>query len=124
MNGWQQKGLVGLIGAAIGAAGILLTLSKMHDVGVGALATQDVQVQELMTFKAKIEKNVEEWRGDQAAYRLRMEALEHQATQASKERAAMFRWMERVSMKIGVDPPVIPQSEARLADRPGIQAAQ
>ena len=39
-------------------------------------------------------------RGDQATYRLRMDRLEAESLHATRERAAMLRWMERVSFRI------------------------
>lgn len=123
MNGWTEKGIVGLVGAAAGAGLLLLTMSKAHDVGVGLTAAQEIQIQDLLAFKARIDAHVEEWRGDQARYTLRMDALETASGHAAQERAAMLRWMERVSAKMGVEPPNLPQSSAKRPQRPGLQAA-
>jgi len=122
MNGWTQKGIVGLIGAAAGAGLLLLTMSRTHDVGVGLTAAQATQVQELLVFKEKIEHNVEEWRGDQERYKAQIAELQAGKHQAEKERAAMLRWMERVSARLNIAPPTVPLDAQRRG--PGdLQAA-
>jgi len=110
LNGWKKLGGASLIGIIVGVGGAWLT---RHDVGVAGSATQAVDIQELKEFKSRIERNVEEWRGDQSDFKRRLQTLEDESHLARRERAEMLRWMERASAKLNLIPPNQSQSSIK-----------
>lgn len=77
MNGWTKHGLSTAIGIAIGVGGLFLTQLATHDAKVTSNASQEMRINELMAFKARVDTNIEEWRRDQGRYETRMTDLEN-----------------------------------------------
>jgi hypothetical protein len=115
--GWPGKVAIGLIGAVLGAGGLWL---GRHDVEVGNTARQDAAIEELKAFRDRIDRNVEEWRGDQ----VRLREVEVELRQSRKERAALFQWATTASATLHIAPPVMPTLSKRREPVEGFIAGE
>lgn len=113
MNGLIKKiGVAGLVGAA----GVLITMMELHDRKVTNVVETAGQIKSTVekidneivarkAFQDEIGRNILEWRQDQVAFRMRLSQLESDRDLAKRERANIYRWMERVSVALHVAPP-------------------
>jgi len=111
LNGWVKHGGTALLGLALGYGATLLQQG----------ATQKRDIETLLEFKARIDRNVEEWRGDQQGAK----DLREITMETRRNTRALLRWADRVSAQLHVPPPDLPNdggsggasaSVSRLAD--------
>lgn len=104
-SGWAKAVAGSVLGVLVAVGGLWLA---RHDTDVKANAARDAELADLVEFKRGLQRRIEDAKADHQQYAADIAALKAQIMQSSRERRAIYRWMEQVSVKLNVAPPVLP----------------